>query len=43
VAALNVPNSSFDHHHLLDFGLMIPNPQPTTLFSGLDVFFFLMI
>jgi hypothetical protein len=25
---LNVPNSSFDHHCLLDFGLMIPNPQP---------------
>jgi hypothetical protein len=28
MTSLNAPNSSFDHHHFLDFGLMIPNPQP---------------
>ncbi len=40
VIGLNVPNSFFDHHPLLDFGLMIPNPQPTTPLSGLAGFFF---
>jgi hypothetical protein len=40
VIGLNVPNPSFDCHHFLDFGLITPNPQPTTPLSVIVGLFF---
>jgi len=40
VIGLNAPNPFSDHHHFLDFGLIIPNPKPTTLFGVIYGLFF---